>query len=261
MSTSSGTRASHASTTAGWRLAAAVPEVQVTATGRPVALRHSERHEAGRALVDDRHRVDPLSGRQRERQRRVARARGGHRVAQAAAPKLVDEGLERRVGAVDRDAWVRQRWLLLIPSRLHAAWRRLAARARSSFPNAIRACSLDHREHTFERRLAEIAEAGEGAVLVRLLARRPAGAARRPARPGRYAGVVMLGASAGIEEPQPRSARADADERLAAWMEVDADRGHRERLGATASVRRPAETLVDEQRAGRLEPRGRVTSR
>ncbi len=38
MSTSSGTRASHASTTAGWRLAAAVPEVQVTATGRPVAL-------------------------------------------------------------------------------------------------------------------------------------------------------------------------------------------------------------------------------
>ncbi len=34
----SGTRASDASTTAGSRFAAAVPDVQVTATGRPVAL-------------------------------------------------------------------------------------------------------------------------------------------------------------------------------------------------------------------------------
>ena len=34
----SGTRASQASTTAGWRLAAAVPDVQVTATGRPLAF-------------------------------------------------------------------------------------------------------------------------------------------------------------------------------------------------------------------------------
>ena len=38
MSTISGTRDSRASITAGSRLAAAVPEVQVTATGRPVAL-------------------------------------------------------------------------------------------------------------------------------------------------------------------------------------------------------------------------------
>ena len=38
MSTISGTRASCASATAGIRLAAAVPEVQVTATGRPLAL-------------------------------------------------------------------------------------------------------------------------------------------------------------------------------------------------------------------------------
>ena len=38
LSTISGTRASHASTTAGCRLAAAVPEVQVIATGRPLAL-------------------------------------------------------------------------------------------------------------------------------------------------------------------------------------------------------------------------------
>jgi hypothetical protein len=38
VSTTSGTRASHASTTAGIRLAAAVPEVQVTATGLRVDL-------------------------------------------------------------------------------------------------------------------------------------------------------------------------------------------------------------------------------
>jgi hypothetical protein len=38
VSTSSGTRASNASATAGWRLAAAVPDVHVMATGRPLAL-------------------------------------------------------------------------------------------------------------------------------------------------------------------------------------------------------------------------------
>ena len=38
VSTISGTRASCASTTAGCRLAAAVPDVQVTATGRPLAF-------------------------------------------------------------------------------------------------------------------------------------------------------------------------------------------------------------------------------
>ena len=38
MSTISGTRASCASITAGCRFAAAVPEVQATATGRPVAF-------------------------------------------------------------------------------------------------------------------------------------------------------------------------------------------------------------------------------
>ena len=38
VSTISGTRASHASTTAGCRLAAAVPDVHVTATGRPLAF-------------------------------------------------------------------------------------------------------------------------------------------------------------------------------------------------------------------------------
>ena len=36
--TISDTRASCASTTAGWRFAAAVPDVHVTATGRPLAL-------------------------------------------------------------------------------------------------------------------------------------------------------------------------------------------------------------------------------
>ena len=38
VSTISGTRACQASITAGWRLAAAVPEVQVTTTGRPLAF-------------------------------------------------------------------------------------------------------------------------------------------------------------------------------------------------------------------------------
>ncbi len=54
MSTISGTRASKASTTAGWRLAAAVPDVHVTATGRPVALAMpSAKKPAERSSITD----------------------------------------------------------------------------------------------------------------------------------------------------------------------------------------------------------------
>ena len=100
MSTSSGTDASRASATAGCRLAAAVPDVQVTATGARVALAiPSATKPAERSSITDTHSISLALG-EREDERRVARARAGDRVAHAAADELVHEGLERRVGAV-----------------------------------------------------------------------------------------------------------------------------------------------------------------
>ena len=52
VSTSSGTPASLASITAAWKCAAAVPEVQTSATGRPARLGQAEREKRGRPLVD-----------------------------------------------------------------------------------------------------------------------------------------------------------------------------------------------------------------
>ena len=105
--------------------------------------------------------------------------------------------------------------ILLVPGFMQRgdAWAPVADR----LPGAE---ALDHSAHDFEGRLAEIAEAGEGAVLCgyslggRL-------ALRAALRDGdRYRGVITIGASAGIEEPAVRTARAEADARLAGWMET-----------------------------------------
>ena len=111
---------------------------------------------------------------------------------------------------------------------------------------------LDHAEHSFEGRLAEISAAGEGAVLVGYsLGGRPAlrAALREPAR---FAGVVTVGATAGIDDRATRRARAEADDRLASWMEAAIIEDivavwERQPLFADQS-----ETLVEAQRPGRL---------
>jgi 2-succinyl-6-hydroxy-2,4-cyclohexadiene-1-carboxylate synthase len=99
-----------------------------------------------------------------------------------------------------------------------SAWAPVAQLLPERYPSTV----LDHREHTFEGRVAEIAEAGEGAVLCgySMGGRLAIHAALR--EPTRYAGLVTVGASAGIEESGPRAERAQADERIAAWMETAA---------------------------------------
>ena len=134
------------------------------------------------------------------------------------------------------------------------AWAPVAEGLPERYPSVL----LDHAEHTFEGRLAEIARAGEGAVLCgySMGGRLALHAASR--EPERYAGLVTVGASAGIDAPATREARAGADERLASWMETQpieqiVEVWERQPLFADQS-----EQLLDAQRPGRLrqDPRG-----
>jgi 2-succinyl-6-hydroxy-2,4-cyclohexadiene-1-carboxylate synthase len=128
------------------------------------------------------------------------------------------------------------------------AWRPVAELLPERYPSVL----LDHREHMLEGRLAEIAEAGEGRVLAgySLGGRLALRAALRD--PERYTGVITVGATAGVDEPATRSARAEADERLAAWMEtasIEDVVGIWERQPLFADQ---SDSLVEAQRPGRL---------
>ena len=140
--------------------------------------------------------------------------------------------------------------IVLIPGFMQpaSAWAAVAGRLPERYPSMM----LGHHEHTYEGRLREIAEAGEGAVLCgySMGGRLALHAALRA--PERYAGLVTVGAAAGIEAPATRARRAEADEKLASWMETQEMEEivavwERQPLFANQS-----EVLVEEQRPGRL---------
>jgi 2-succinyl-6-hydroxy-2,4-cyclohexadiene-1-carboxylate synthase len=128
------------------------------------------------------------------------------------------------------------------------AWRPVAELLPERYPSTL----LDHAEHTLESRLAEIARAGAGAVLVgySLGGRLALRAALRS--PESFAAVVTVGATAGIDEGPLRAARAEADEKLASWIEAApmediVSLWERQPLFADQS-----DALVEAQRPGRL---------
>jgi 2-succinyl-6-hydroxy-2,4-cyclohexadiene-1-carboxylate synthase len=137
------------------------------------------------------------------------------------------------------------------------AWRPVAELLPERYPSTL----LDHRENTFEGRLREIAAAASpehastpdvSPVLVgySLGGRLALRAVLR--EPGRYAGLVTVSTTAGIDDPPARTARAEADERLAAWIEASPMEdvvGVWERQPLFADQ---AEGLVEQQRPGRL---------
>jgi 2-succinyl-6-hydroxy-2,4-cyclohexadiene-1-carboxylate synthase len=131
------------------------------------------------------------------------------------------------------------------------AWRPVAELLPERYPSVL----IDHSENSFAGRLGEIRAAGGGRVLVgySLGGRLALRAALR--EPSHYLGVVTVGATAGIDEPSLRSVRAEADERLAAWMEaapIEDIVGVWERQPLFADQ---SEKLIEEQRPGRLAQR------
>jgi 2-succinyl-6-hydroxy-2,4-cyclohexadiene-1-carboxylate synthase len=130
-----------------------------------------------------------------------------------------------------------------------SAWAPVAERLPERYPGVV----LDHAEHTFEGRLGEIAEAaGDGAALCgySLGGRLAIHAALRD--PARYAALVTVGASAGIDEPGAREQRREADDRLASWMEAATIEDVVEIWERQPLFADQTETLIEDQREGRL---------
>jgi 2-succinyl-6-hydroxy-2,4-cyclohexadiene-1-carboxylate synthase len=127
------------------------------------------------------------------------------------------------------------------------AWRPVAELLPERYPSRL----LDHAEHSFEGRLGEISSAGASVLVGYSLGGRLAlRAALRS--PDSLTALVLVGSTAGIEEGPLRAARAEADEKLASWMEAMpvediVSLWERQPLFADQS-----DALVEAQRPGRL---------
>ena len=119
-----------------------------------------------------------------------------------------------------------------------------------------RAHAIEHRMHDFEGRLAEIeAVARRGAALVgySLGGRLALHAGLRAADdPGRFGALVILGATPGIEDPEERTRRREADEELATWIELSSIEEVVSRWERIPALAGQSSALLAAQRADRL---------
>jgi 2-succinyl-6-hydroxy-2,4-cyclohexadiene-1-carboxylate synthase len=127
------------------------------------------------------------------------------------------------------------------------AWRPVAELLPERYPSRL----LDHTKHAFEGRLGEILESGADVLVGYSLGGRLAlRAALRS--PESFRALVLVGSTAGIDEGPMRSQRAEADEKLASWIEAMPIEDivtlwERQPLFADQS-----DALVEAQRPGRL---------
>jgi 2-succinyl-6-hydroxy-2,4-cyclohexadiene-1-carboxylate synthase len=124
------------------------------------------------------------------------------------------------------------------------SWSPIAAAVAERYPVKV----LDFEKWTYEERLAEIRADGAVVVGYSMGGRLALHAALRSS----FAGLVVVGASAGIEDPDDRRRRREADSELADWIETHSidevvARWERNPVFATQSPE-----LVAAQRPGRL---------
>jgi 2-succinyl-6-hydroxy-2,4-cyclohexadiene-1-carboxylate synthase len=142
--------------------------------------------------------------------------------------------------------------VLFLPGFMQRAdsWLTVAGAVSERYPSLV----LEFETWTFEERLAEIREAAEpGTVLAgySMGGRLALHAAVR--EPSRYGALVLVGASAGIDDPAERSTRAHADAELADWISAHAIDEVVERWEGNPVFASQSEGLVELQREGRLD--------
>lgn len=141
--------------------------------------------------------------------------------------------------------------VIFVPSFMQRgdAWSDTAVRLGQRYPSVC----LDFTTHDFEGRMAEVLEAaapGSVVVAYSLGARVALHAGLRD--PDVFGGLVLVGASAGIEDEAEREQRRVADEQLAAWMESRPIEEVVDRWERTPVLGTQAPAVVAAQRAGRL---------
>jgi 2-succinyl-6-hydroxy-2,4-cyclohexadiene-1-carboxylate synthase len=129
------------------------------------------------------------------------------------------------------------------------AWEPVAGRLGASYRSAC----LDFETWTFEERIGELLEAtpARGALVGYSMGGRLAlHAALR--EPDRFAALVLVGVTAGIEDPCEREERRQSDESLAEWMERRSIEEVVERWEQQPVFATQSPELRDFQRTGRL---------
>jgi len=129
------------------------------------------------------------------------------------------------------------------------AWASVADRVGQKY----RSLAIDFSTWTFDGRLREIADrVDDGDVVVgySMGGRLALAAALR--RPGKFGGLVLVGTSAGIEDPEARAERRLADDELADWIERHTIEEFAERWEAQPVFASQSPELVRAQRPGRL---------